>query len=214
MDSILQWVVDYGYAAIFGGLVLGIVGLPVPDETMLTFVGYLTYKGSLDLFPALAVAFCSSACGITISYALGKTLGHKVLLKYGRYLHITPERLEKTHNWFEHSGRWLLTYGYFIPGVRHLTAYVAGTSELEFPVFALFAYSGALVWSATFILLGHFLGDQWHIVLHAIHSHLRTAIIIAVILLAGYLLFKWWKRRKIVAAEEAVEKDVEKERQV
>jgi membrane protein DedA with SNARE-associated domain len=196
MDTILQWVAQGGYFGIFGLLVLGIVGLPVPDETMLTFVGYLCYKGTLSLFPSMGTAFLGSACGITVSYFLGKTLGHKVLLKYGRYLHVTPERLQKTHDWFEHTGRWTLTFGYFIPGVRHLTAYVAGSSELELPVFALFAYSGALVWSGAFILLGYFLGERWEKVLHAVHEHLLIASVVAGVLLAGYLIYRKIRSRK------------------
>lgn len=200
MHTILQWVSHGGYAGIFGLLVLGIVGLPVPDETLLTFVGFLAFKGSLGLFQSIAVAFAGSASGITISYVLGKTLGHKVLLKYGRYLHITPERLQKTHDWFEHAGRWTLTFGYFIPGVRHLTAYVAGSSELEFPVFALFAYSGALLWSASFILLGYLLGERWNTVLRSIHEHLLEASIVAAVLVAAWLVYRWLRRRKGIPA--------------
>ena len=58
-------------------------------------------------------------------------------------------------------GHWALTFGYFIPGVRHFTAYAAGMSELEAPQFALFAYSGAVLWVGTFLSLGYFLGERW-----------------------------------------------------
>ena len=62
--------------------------------------------------------------------------------------------------------------GYFIPGVRHFTAYAAGMSDLEPPQFALFAYSGAALWSASFIALGYFLGERWEAVQKNVHQYL------------------------------------------
>ena len=71
METLSQWVFHYGYAGIFFLLVLGIVGLPIPDETLLTFAGYLVFRNHLKLTPVYAAAFLGSICGITISYGLG-----------------------------------------------------------------------------------------------------------------------------------------------
>ncbi|MEP7220010.1 MAG: DedA family protein [Bacteroidota bacterium] len=196
MHAVIYWITQWGYPAIFSLLVLGVVGVPVPDETLLAFVGYLAYKGNLDLLPAIATAFFGSICGITISYILGKTLGLKILHKYGKYVHITPDKLDKTHQWFERFGKWLLMIGYFIPGVRHLTAYVAGASDMELPHFMLFAYTGGFIWSLGFIMLGYLLGDKWEMVMHSAHRHIRTASIIAGVLLAAYLLWRYLKRKR------------------
>jgi membrane protein DedA with SNARE-associated domain len=160
-EPILHWITHYGYLAIFLLLMLGIAGLPVPDETLLTFSGYLIFKGRLHPALAALAAFLGSACGISFSYFLGRTFGIYLIHRFGRFLHLTDERMNKAHEWFERAGRWSLTFGYFIPGVRHLTAYIAGASSLELPVFALFAYSGALLWSSTFLSLGYFIGDGW-----------------------------------------------------
>ena len=196
MEMINEWIAQWGYGGIFSLLVLGIVGLPVPDETMLTFVGYLAYKGQLDLLPALLTVFSGSICGITLSYILGRTLGLKILHKYGRYVRMTPEKLQKTHMWFERSGKWVLMIGYFIPGVRHFTAYVAGATELKLPEFALFAYAGGLIWSVGFVMLGYLLGEQWETVLHAIHDNLLIACIVAAVLIAGYILWRYTKNAR------------------
>ena len=75
VDTVLQWIGQYGYIAIFSLLVLGIVGLPVPDETLLTFTGYLVFQGHLSLGLAFLSCFAGSACGITLSYILGRTFG-------------------------------------------------------------------------------------------------------------------------------------------
>src|ERR1044071_694966 len=134
-QQVLAWITEYGYVAIFSLLVLGIVGLPVPDETLLTFTGYLVFKNTLSLPLAYGSALAGSICGITISYWLGRTFGLKLIHRYGRYLPIRESHQQKAHSFFEGAGRWSLTFGYFVPGVRHFTAYAAGMSDLEPPRF-------------------------------------------------------------------------------
>jgi membrane protein DedA with SNARE-associated domain len=188
-EAAFHWIASYGYAGIFSLLVFGIVGLPVPDEWLLTFSGYLVFKQTLLFIPTFAAAFFGSACGITVSYMLGRLFDTYVLLKYGSYVHITPERLARVHSWFERRGRWTLLVGYFIPGVRHLTGYVAGASELTFLNFALFAYTGAFCWAAIFITLGYFLGEQWNRVLQSLHE--TQIFVIGGALAAGVLFLLW-----------------------
>ena len=190
---VLAWITEYGYLAIFCLLMFGIVGLPVPDETLLTFTGYLVYKGHLTLALAFCCALAGSVSGITISYWLGRTFGLKLIHRYGRYLRLTEEHIHKAHRWFERVGRWGLTFGYFVPGVRHLTAYAAGMSEVRPHQFAAFAYSGAVLWVSTFLALGYFLGERWEAVEKDIHHYLVWMSVAGAILVAGYLL---WRRRR------------------
>ena len=168
-QQILAWVAQYGYLAIFLCLVLGIVGLPIPDETMLTFAGYLVFKGHLSL---------------------GMPLVHR----YGRYLHLNEERINKAHRWFDRIGHWALTVGYFIPGIRHFTAYAAGMSGLEPRQFALFAYSGAVLWISTFIGLGYLLGERWQSVQKNIDHYIVGCTILCAIALVGWLVWRKFRR--------------------
>jgi membrane protein DedA with SNARE-associated domain len=194
-EAAFQWVSQHGYAGIFSLLVFGIVGLPVPDEWLLTFSGYLVFKGTLLFIPTFGAAFLGSSCGITFSYLLGRLFDTYVLLKYGRYFHLTPERLDKVHGWFERRGRWTLLIGYFIPGVRHLTGYVAGASELRFANFALFAYSGAFCWAAVFITLGYVLGEEWNRVLQSLHETKLLMIGAVIAVVAGYFIYGYLRRQ-------------------
>jgi membrane protein DedA with SNARE-associated domain len=164
--EVLQYVQQYGDVAIFALLMFGIIGLPFPDETMLTFSGYLIYKGHLPFFETYIVAWVGAMSGITSSYLLGRFVGYGLLLRYGRYFHITQDKLDRVERWFQRGGKWLLTAGYFIPGVRHLTAVVAGSSKLPFHTFALFAYAGGLIWTATFLTIGYVFGEAWQKVAH------------------------------------------------
>jgi membrane protein DedA with SNARE-associated domain len=194
-QHILGWITQYGYLAVFFALMFGIVGLPVPDETLLTFTGYLVFKGKLSLPLAFATAWAGSTCGITISYYLGRTFGLALIHRYGRYVRITEEHVHRAHAWFERVGHWGLTFGYFIPGVRHLTAYAAGMSEVAPHQFALFAYSGGALWVSTFIGLGYFLGERWESVAGEIHHYAVGFTAAAITLLAAYLVWRKWIRK-------------------
>ena len=191
-QQVLEWISHYGYLAIFSLLVLGIVGLPVPDETLLTFTGYLVFKGNLSFPLAWGSALAGSLCGITISYVLGRWFGIRLIHRYGKYLRITEHHVHKAHAWFERVGHWGLTFGYFVPGVRHFTAYAAGMSELEPPQFVLYAYSGGILWVGTFLSLGYFLGERWETVEKNIHEYLLWTTVACAIGLAAYLV---WRKR-------------------
>jgi membrane protein DedA with SNARE-associated domain len=155
-----SFISHYGYIGIFSLLMLGVFGIPFPDESLLTFSGYLASKGHLQILLTILVAFLGSIVGMTLNYAVGRTLGLVAIRKYGPYIRLTPERMDKVHEWFDWFGKWTLPVGYFIPGVRHLSAFVAGASKLRFNVFALFTYTGGLLWTLSFILMGYYLGHK------------------------------------------------------
>jgi membrane protein DedA with SNARE-associated domain len=186
----LYWVVQYGNFAIFVLLMLGIAGLPVPDEIILTFVGYLIFKGVLRPLPTIITAFLGSVCGISLSYFLGRTVGFPLVARYGRIIRLNPNKIYQVHDWFTQIGKWTLFIGYFIPGVRHFTGFVAGTSQLEMQVFARYAYAGAFCWSMSFLSIGFYLGKEWF----KIRSHLYLVSIFGIVLflamILGYLLVR------------------------
>lgn len=192
MDPLLDWVSQYGYAAIFILLVSGIVGLPVPDETMLVFCGYLVSKGKLHPVLTWLTAVCGSMCGISISYWIGRKLGLSVIHRYGKYIHLTEDKLDRVHAWFDRIGHWLLTIGYYIPGVRHFTALTAGISRMSFRSFMAFAYAGAVIWVSTFLSIGYFLGERWPQVLAAVHKN----ILIFTLIFVGVAVIVWLVRRR------------------
>jgi membrane protein DedA with SNARE-associated domain len=191
MATIMHWIAHYGYLALFGLLMLGIVGLPAPDETLLTFAGYLVFRQKFALLPTLAGAFCGSICGMSLSYGLGRTLGRATVERLGQWLHLNPARLDTMQAWYHRYGKYTLLVGYFLPGVRHLTAYVAGWSKLPLPTFALFASAGGLCWSSTFIVLGYGLGHEWKHWSGSVH---RLGVLAAMLGLVSTALVLWLAR--------------------
>jgi membrane protein DedA with SNARE-associated domain len=152
-----QLLSHYGSIALFLLLAVGIVGLPIPDETLLVATGMLLQKGHLHPTYTILAALCGSVCGISLSYGIGRAAENLLIEKYGSWLGITEKRLVGAHSWFRRMGVWLLFFGYFIPFVRHLTGYVAGAVKLEYKKFAAFAYIGAIFWVTTFLTIGYML---------------------------------------------------------
>src|SRR5437867_8463928 len=193
-EAAFQWIAQHVYAGIFSLLVFGIVGLPVPDEWLLTFSGYLVFKHTLRFAPTFMAAFFGSACGISFSYVLGRIFDTYVIVKYGSIVHITSDKMARVHDWFERRGRWTLLIGYFVPGIRHLTGYVAGASKLRPSNFMLFAYTGAFCWAGVFIPLGYILGDGWDRVLGDVHNKKLIIIAAAIVVVLGYFAFRKFLR--------------------
>jgi membrane protein DedA with SNARE-associated domain len=156
LTQVSPWLNHYGSVAVFFWLALGILAIPVPEESFLILLGFLMAKGKLHFFPTIVAAFLGTWCGITTSYGLGLATSHYLHRGWGRFIGLTEKRFKKAHNWFEKIGKWALVIGYFIPGVRHVTGYVAGALKLCYRHFAPFAYFGGLVWSSLFMGLGYF----------------------------------------------------------
>lgn len=151
MSATSDWVLRHGYLGMYCLLAAGVVALPVPEDATLIMAGCLVARGRWAFAPTWAAAAAGCITGITISYVLGRFLGLVVLNRFGHHIGLAAERLDQAEAWFHRIGKWAFLVSYFIPGVRHVAALSAGTSHLRFPVFVLFAWSGAFIWSTTFL---------------------------------------------------------------
>ncbi|MEF3303868.1 DedA family protein [Paenibacillus sp. GYB003] len=158
MHVVQDLIGQYGYIALYVLLALGIVGIPVPDELLLTFIGYLASIGMFYYPAAVAVSLMGAMTGMVVSYWVGRSVGKPALRKYGKWIKLTPKRLGTAERWFDRYGPWTVSFGYFIPGIRHLTCYLSGVSGMSQRKYLLFAGVGALVWCLFFITLGYFVG--------------------------------------------------------
>lgn len=191
MTHIDQFLVQYGYFAVFGLLMLGIVGPLIPDETILVLTGIFIHRGQLHFLPAAAAGVAGSMCGISVSFAIG-LYGFGWLESHWPVAHQFADRhMAKAEQWFERFGKWTLFFGYFVAGVRHFTALFAGITCLPFREFAVFAYSGAICWVLTFISIGYFAGSEWACVGGTVD---RIIVVAALAITLGGLL--WWKARR------------------
>lgn len=184
MHSILLFINHYSYSGIFIALSLGIVGFPVPDESLIALTGFLAFQGKLNIPLLILVIIAGTFSGITFSYVLGRLSLRYLSRRYSGKISIDAEHLQKIKFFYDKYGPFALVIGYFIPGLRHLSAVFAGINNMPYRKFALFAYTGALIWTSTFFILGYELGHRWHYV-----THLSNRIFIPVIISLTLVLF-------------------------
>ena len=188
-----------GVWLLFAAQIFGIFGLPIPDELLLTFAGGLVRRGDLAGPPTVAAAVAGGMAGMTFNYMLGR-LGARVL---GRLPAVGSGTLNRAQSWFKRWGTWLLVFGYFVPGLRHVTALAAGSGKLDFRTFCAYAYPGAALWSTTFIALGYYAGagHGWkHASLLLRGHHVLVAIALCGVLLIyvlGTRSLGFQKRRRV-----------------
>lgn len=183
----INYIDQFGYIVLFTALMLEYIALPLPGQTLMTYVGFLVYQGHLDWSISIFMAWAGSCTGMTITYVIGKRFGTPLLTKYGHLFHMNPKRLEIASKWFNKHGSKMLLFSYFIPGVRHVTGYFSGVTQHRFSSFMLLAYTGALIWSATFITLGKFLGPQWD----KLHDIAKKYILIGLSVVIAFLIISF-----------------------
>lgn len=157
MEHLLEYIGQYGYISIFFFLSLGIFGLPMPDEIVVTFAGYLASAGTFRFVFAILLTFSGVMIGTLFTYMLGRKIGKPLIQRFGRYVMLSPHRMQKVENWFMTYGSWTVTAGYFLPGMRHLICYASGMSGMSMRRYVLFAIPGVIVSTTICVLVGYFI---------------------------------------------------------
>jgi membrane protein DedA with SNARE-associated domain len=189
------YIAEYGYLALFSLFFLGILGMPLPEETLLVFSGFLVSSGELRYGPTFLACFFGSISAMTAAYWIGRTLGFTFIERYGKRFGLGYSLYKKTEEWFNRVGKWALPIGYFIPGVRQYTAYFSGITKLPFPTFMLFTYVGGFFWSVLFVTIGWQLGERWDELFDLIAHNLA---IFFLLVLAVIFAFSLYRRRKML----------------
>lgn len=199
-EALYDLIGHYGYIALYLLLSAGIVGVPIPDETLMAFVGSLTAPGGpFEYGTTLIVIYAGTMTGMIVSYLIGHRVGKPFLHRYGKWIKLTPDRIERAEGWFHKYGLWTVFFGYFVPGVRHFTCYLSGVSGVKFYKYMLYAGTGALLWCTTFLTLGHFIGSNLDGLFNLIHQYLGVSLIILAIVavIGAAIYFRFRKRRAI-----------------
>lgn len=192
MDQLISFMNQYGYLVLFISLTIGILALPIPIEALMGYAGFLAFKGQLNWFVSILAAASGCTFGMILAYAIGFKLGMPFFEKYGKRLHLGPERLHATSVWFKKYGNKLLIIALFIPGVRHMTGYFSGITKLPIRIYSIYSAIGSLIWVSTFILLGKLLGPKWNAFHEAIKKYVIIgSVILAVIIIVVYIAKKY-----------------------
>src|ERR671929_2142540 len=155
MDRILRLIEHYGYLVVFFGVMLESTGVPLPGETILLASGFLAQRGHLDVGDVIVFGILGAVVGDQIGYWIGREGGRPFVLKWGRYVRITPERLERAERFFERHGGKAVFLARFFAGLRVFGALVAGISRMRWGIFLVYNVLGGAVWATAVVLVGY-----------------------------------------------------------
>jgi len=167
LDSLLAMVSRLGhwsYVLIFLGATLesaAFVGLLVPGESLVIFSGFLAAQGLLDLGDLIVVVAAGAILGDSIGYELGRRLGRPWLLRYGHWVGLRTEQLERVDGFFTRHGGTTVFFGRFLGFLRALAPFVAGSSRMPYRQFLPYNVLGGLLWALSCVALGYVCGASW-----------------------------------------------------
>ena len=194
MDWVTEAVRTGGAVALLLAMLAENLFPPIPSEAVLPLAGYLVQRGDLNLVLALAMSTLGSLLGALILYALGRFGGRPVLLRYGRFLRISEEELDRADAWFDRHGPKIVFFGRMVPLARSIVSVPAGTSELPFGRFVLLNGLGSALWNALLIGLGYAFGDQYERVSHFVSRFSTPIGILVALSMIGLAVWWFWGR--------------------
>jgi membrane protein DedA with SNARE-associated domain len=150
----------YGYVAVGGFITLEDFGIPVPGETILIAAAVYAGAGRLNIFLVALVAVLAAIVGDNIGYAIGFFGGRALVLRFGTYVRLTSERLDKAEAFFARYGGFVVAGARFIEGLRQANGIVAGISRMRWPRFVAFNAVGAVLWVAVWTSVGYLAGSH------------------------------------------------------
>jgi len=195
LASVAPLLDHYGYLAVAGLLVLENLGLPVPGETVLIAGSLYAGAGRLNIVAVGLLAVAASVVGSCIGYAIGRFGGRALVERYGRYVLLTGERLDKAEAFFDHRGGVIIVIARFIDGLRQAAGIIAGTTEMRFTRFLALTTLGAVLWVATWTSVGYLAGDHITVIYREVTRY-SLYVLIALALLAVGLVVRYLLRRR------------------
>ncbi len=193
-----QFLVDYGYFAIFLLMFVEEAGvpLPLPNEVALMYVGYLSSQGQLDPNLAGLVATLGAAGGSALLYTISRRGGRRLIHRFGRFIHVTDERLDQAERTVARYGPISIPIARLTPGLRIATTIVSGVLRVSYRVVIISVVGVSLVWSFFWVHLGRALGDRWEEGARTFERLGRWGIVIIVGVIALVLLVRWILARR------------------
>jgi membrane protein DedA with SNARE-associated domain len=165
----LEWITNaishLGYVGIAALTFLETIFPPIPSEVIMPFAGLAATRGQLSLAGVIVAGTAGSLLGTLPLYYVGRALGEDRLkawaMRYGRWLTLSSQDIERVGRWFDRHGELTVLIFRLLPGVRSLVSLLAGIRKMHIGRFVLYSTLGVSLWSAWLASLGYILGTQF-----------------------------------------------------
>ncbi|MGZ0084243.1 DedA family protein [Caldibacillus thermoamylovorans] len=196
---ITEFMEQFGYIGIFLMIALENIFPPIPSEVILPFGGFMTTYTTLTVPGVIAAATAGSVVGAIVLYGIGRLLSverlGRIVDRWGGWLRVKPEDIDKANRTFQRYGVWAVFVGRMIPLVRSLISIPAGMAKMNVWLFVWLSVLGTLIWNTMLISIGAALGESWGKVSEVIGMYAEVVyIVIAAVIVVGAI--RVWKRRR------------------
>jgi membrane protein DedA with SNARE-associated domain len=188
-----------GYVGVMLAMAIESAMVPLPSELILPYAGFLVSDltqvepitgGAWNYWIVVVVATIGNTLGSLVAYAIGAWGGRPFLERYGKYLLIRPHEIELADHFFQRYGAATAFFSRLLPIVRTFISFPAGVARMPIGTFIAYSTAGAFLWSMLLVFAGVQLGANWVAIRHALQPF---DLLIAVAVVAGVLLFVWWR---------------------
>jgi len=192
----------YGLWVLFGLIMMESMGVPVPGETALvTAAIYAGLTHRISIVSVVLVAATAAIVGDNIGYLIGRSLGLRLLTRYGKYIHFNEPRLKVGHYLFLRHGGKIVFFGRFVAILRTYSALLAGSNRMNWRYFLVMNALGGICWASAFGIGAYLFGEQATLVAGPV-SYLLLAGAIALVI-AGVAFFRYHENELVQRAEAA-----------
>ncbi len=205
MESFL---VHYGLAAVFLFGFLEACCVPIPSEVTFGFAGvFAAETHHLNIVAIIVVGTLAELIGSMVSYSIGRVGGRPLVHRFGRYLLITQNDIDRAERFFAGRGAWAVLLGRALPVVRTFASIAAGFIEMPAILFGVLSLIGTAIWVTAIALVGYGVGSAWTKVAHGISLAGYAIAALAVIAIAAFILHRVRELRHQTAAQPVPARD-------
>jgi membrane protein DedA with SNARE-associated domain len=201
-----EWITNtmnsLGYLGI--GLLMFLENLfpPIPSELIMPLAGYTaTFPNTqIQVIPAIAAGVIGTILGAIPWYYAGLLLGQQRLQllasRYGKWIGISGDDIEKSTNWFQKHGSKAVLFGRLVPGIRTLISIPAGISKMPVVPFFIYSTVGTIAWVTLLTYAGYFLGKNYKLVEDYIDVITKVVVFGVLLAIASFIGYRLWKRSR------------------
>ena len=188
----------YGYLAVGGVLFLEDFGVPLPGETMLIAASLYAGTGALNIWLVALVALIAAVAGDNVGFIIGHFGGRALIDRFGKYVFLTPDRLDKIEDFFRRRGAAVVVIARFVEGLRQANGLIAGTVGMRWRTFFAANILGATLWVAVWASLGYFAGSHVETI-STYFTYVAIGLAVVVVLVIGRHVVAHRRRQRTTA---------------
>jgi membrane protein DedA with SNARE-associated domain len=210
-ETILTLVVDFvihvislgGYAGVVALMGIESACIPLPSEIIMTFAGYLVYKGQFNLFWVATVGAVGCNLGSVLAYWIGAKGGRPLVERYGKWVLMSHHDLDRMTEFFNKYGSITVLLARLLPVVRTFIAFPAGIAKMPRLRFHIYTFAGSWPWCYALAFAGMKLGEKWHTDPRFYAVYHRFHLVVELALVAAIVWFVWSHVSRIRQADAA-----------